>query len=91
VNVVIAILSAYAVTGVFCVWRDLRDPLKAVGAILNYQAGGSVLWLLFATITWLPATLIAIYWKPGFTYMGREITALGVFVLAFIVVGVISN
>lgn len=89
----LTILLAYAVTGIFFVFRDLteRNTQKITGFALNYRTGGGWLNLLVAWVSWLPATFISAYWKPNLAEMRREGMTIVFFVCAAIFIWLILN
>lgn len=90
----LAIVVAYVVTAIFFVRRDLTesDQMKVVPFIRTYRRSGGITNLVLAGIGWLPATLIAAYWKPRPIEMGREGRMIALFLFAiFVFSWLISN
>jgi hypothetical protein len=93
-KVLLAIVLAYALTGLFFVRRDLREenPLRVVPFVIKYQHSGGWLNLFLAGLGWLPATIIAACWKPNLVEMSREVKMIALFILAiFVLHQLISN
>lgn len=87
------VFLAYALTGIFFLWRDLseRNPIKWVGYTTQYRRTGNAGILLLHGATWPLAICISVFFKRQIDKMGREGLVLGFFFLVAALIWIISN
>ena len=87
------LFSAYIVTGIYYVWRDLseRNPLRKTFYVIKYHETKNPMGLILAGLGWLPGAIINAYYKHNLRGIGREAAIFAVFCGSAVIFWIISN